>query len=100
MDYTLLAIALLILTIIAIAIDNRFKRSKIKQLKSVNALQESDITELNVKIYGLEARFTELENKPKSKEILEILNEINSTGTLLSISRVDQDNVYFHQNGR
>jgi len=99
MDYTLLAIVLLILTI-ALAIDNIFKRSKIKQLKTVNLRQSADFIKLQSQLAASKVEIQELEKKPKSKEILEILNEINSTGTLLSISRVDQDNVYFHQNGR
>jgi len=99
MDYTLLAIVLLILTI-ALAIDNVFKRSKIKQLVSFKIRQSSDFIKLQSQLAASKVEIQELEKKPKSKEILEILNEINSTGTLLSISRVDQDNVYFHQNGR
>ncbi len=99
MDYTLLAIVLLILTI-ALAIDNVFKRSKIKQLVSFKIRQSADLIKLQSQLVTTKEQLQELEKKPKSKEILEILNEINSTGTLLSISRVDQDNVYFHQNGR
>jgi Tfp pilus assembly protein PilO len=99
MDYTLLTLVLFVLTI-ALAIDNVFKRSKIKQLKAVNSKQATDLIKMQSQIVATKEQLQELEKKPKSKEILEILNEINSTGTLLSISRVDQDNVYFHQNGR
>ena len=65
-------------------------------LETEVASKESTINARNEEILSLNEKL----KKPKSKEILEILNDLNRGETLLSISRVDQDNVYFHQSGR
>ena len=37
-----------------------------------------------------------LKKKAPSQEILDVLKDLNEQGALLSITRVNQDNIYFH----
>ena len=50
----------------------------------------------SVVIADLASEIKLLKNKPKSKEILQMLSEMNGDGSVLSIQVMDQDNIYYH----
>jgi len=59
-------------------------------------LAESETECLNRQIASLASEIKLLKNKPKSKEILQMLSEMNGDGSVLSIQVMDQDNIYYH----
>ena len=65
----------------------------------IKALQ-LEIEAYKLEVLTLKAEIVTLKNAPKpkpSREILDILSDINGEdGAILSIQRVDQDNMYFH----
>ena len=67
-----------------------------KQLKQSRIEFQDYFTETSGTIVLKQNEIDALKKKAPSQEILDVLKDLNDQGALLSITRVNQDNIYFH----
>ncbi len=66
----------------------------VRSLQSKNRTLEFDIKVKDCEITSLKTKIIDKQKPQPSAEILQILSELNSGGSLLKIERVDQNNLF------
>ena len=87
-----IAIAYLLFALIVL-VDNIKSKKRLKQ--SLAEFQDY-FTETSGTIVLKQNEIDALKKKSASQEVLDMLKDLNDQGALLSITRVNQDNIYFH----